>query len=140
MWLLYREGAAALCRLEDPTLPTSRMRNGRYSVRLFPRPSPADAPELTKHASFSTPSSTCSGEDALGASYPTTSSCPGRVPTITSERGAWTALGSRYMPSCAKGCVAWLAESLLPAPPSLTPKRSRITREVVLAVTTVARK
>src|ERR671921_687483 len=85
------------------------------------------------------PSSTCSGEDVLGASYPTTSSCPGRVPTITSERGAWMAPGSRYMPSCAKGCVAWLAESLLPAPPSSTPKRSRLPREVVLAVTTVAR-
>src|SRR5919112_6864331 len=85
------------------------------------------------------PSSTCSGEDVLGASYPTTSSCPDRPPTITSERGAWMAPGSRYMPSCAKGCVAWLAESLLPAPPSSTPKRSRLPREVVLAVTTVAR-
>jgi transposase len=42
--------------------------------------------------------------------------------------------------SCARGCVAWRAESLPPAPPSSTPKQPRLPREAVLVVTTAARR
>src|SRR5919107_1577960 len=140
MRLPNREGVAVPCPPEAPTLPTSAMTNGRSSSLSFPEPNLADVPELTKRARYSTPSSTCSGADVLGACSRTTSPCRGRQPTTTSGLGAWTAPGSRYTPLYGRGCAACWVESLPRAQRSSTHRRLRPPRKEAHEATTVARK
>src|SRR5918995_3666629 len=140
MRLPNREGVAVRCPPEAPILPTSAMTNGRSSSPSFPQPNLADVPELTKHVRYSTPSSTCSGADVLGACSRTTSPCHGRRPTTTSGLGAWMGPGSRYTPLYGRGYAACLVESLPPARRSSTPRGLRPPRREAHEATTVARK
>src|SRR5829696_4961696 len=99
------------------------------------RPRACPAPGLL-NAIFST----CSGEDALGGCF-LTISCPGRPPTTTPELGAWTAPGSKYTPSFARGYAAWGVKSLYYSErgDQSTPRRPRPPRGD-LAGMTVARR
>src|SRR5215211_6322407 len=81
-----------------------------------------------------------SDEDALGASYPTTSSCPGKPPTTTLGNGVWMEHGRPSTPLYGKGCACSWVESLPPARRSSTPRRPRPPRKEAHEATTEARR
>ena len=104
---------------QDPMTQTFR-REWRYSSLSFPKPSPAAAPNPRGARSWMQ-SSTCSGADAPGGCW-RTSSRRGRPSTTTSACGASTAPGEESTSPCAKGCAVVRAGSPRPAPRSSTAK------------------